>query len=467
LEFGSLLMIKKLIMKREEIIEEEKNTNLLESGSSPLNSRSLGRAFKHRSDATQEIISLKPAFIEKWALLLFMCISLLLIGGTWLIRYPDIIEARGTLTADNAPKEIISFQTGRLIKLFVKNGEPVKKGEMIGWLESTANTQEVLNLCAKLDSSLLLIETGGAENIANIYKMTYRSLGDLQIPYQTFNTALQQYNDYLVNGFYVRKKEMLQKDISTLQQINSSIETQKKLTLQDEDSSQKTLAMNKILFDQKVISAEEYRVATSKHTNKQMALPQLNANILGNQNQQRDKLKEIEQLNHDLNQQKIIFEQALQTLKSSVDDWIHKYILQAPVDGIIFFTLPLQQNKFIEQGKLLGYINPPHSKYYVEISLPQNNFGKVDTGMQVQLRFDAYPYQEVGFVKGKLDYISPIATDTGFLATIQLDKGLVTNLDNHIQYKNGLKAQALVITKNMRLFQRLYYNMVKATSPGK
>ena len=198
-----------------------------------------------------------------------------------------------------------------------------------------------------------------------------------------------------------------------------------------------------------------------------MAIPQLNSSILSNQNQQRDKLKEIEQLDHDVSQQKIIFEQALQTFKSNVDEWIHKYILQAPMDGTVFFTLPLQQDKFIEQGKLLGYVNPPDSKYDVEISLPQQNSGKVETGMQVQLRFDAYPYQEFGFVKGKLDYISPIASDTGFLATIRLDKGLVTNLKNNIQYKNGLKAQVIIITKDMPLLQRLYYNIIKAISPGK
>jgi len=146
---------------------------------------------------------------------------------------------------------------------------------------------------------------------------------------------------------------------------------------------------------------------------------------------------------------------------------LHKYTIQSPLNGTVFFTLPLQKNKFIEQGKLLGYINPPDSKYYVELYLPQNNFGKVAVGMQVQLRFDAYPYQEVGFIKGYLDYISPIATDSGFLATVHLNNGLATNLKNNIQFKNGLKAQALVITKNMRLLHRLYYNIVKATSPGK
>ena len=87
--------------------------------------------------------------------------------------------------------------------------------------------------------------------------------------------------------------------------------------------------------------------------------------------------------------------------------------------------------------------------------------------MQVQLRFEAYPYQEVGFVKGKLDYVSPIASDTGFLASVRLQNGLQTNLNKTIHYKNGLQAQALIITKDMRLLERIYYSVVKSVSPGK
>jgi HlyD family secretion protein len=225
--------------------------------------------------------------------------------------------------------------------------------------------------------------------------------------------------------------------------------------------------MNKILLDEKVISPDEYRTAINAYLNKKMAIPQFNASILSNENQQREKTKELQQLDHDMQQQKLIFVQALHTLKSNVDDWKHKYILQSPINGTVFFSLPLQQNKFIQQGQLLGYVNPASSLFYAEIYIPQNNFGKADTGMQVQLRFDAYPYEETGFVKGKLSYISKIAADSGFYAKVRLDNGLITNLKNHIQYKNGLKAEALVITKNMRLLQRIYYSIVKATSIGK
>ena len=75
--------------------------------------------FQNRSESIQEIISRKPGFLEKRALTLFLILLMLLIGSTWLIRYPDIIEAKGKLIAFNGPREIIPQQTGRLIKLFV------------------------------------------------------------------------------------------------------------------------------------------------------------------------------------------------------------------------------------------------------------------------------------------------------------------------------------------------------------
>lgn len=445
----------------------EKNTTTSKTHSSPSGRLGGVWAFPQRSDAAQEIISRQPGFVEKWALIFFLAILFLLFAGTWFIRYPDIIETSGKLTANNAPKEIIPLQTGRLVKLFVKNGDHVKEGDMIAWIESTANTDEVLDLSLNLDSALSTLSRGNLTNVSGLFDHVYQNLGELQAPYQVFNSAWQQYNDYMVNGFYAKKKEMLLKDAATLREMNQTLKQQKELTSLINDSSKRSLDMNKVLLDEKVISPEEYRTAINIYLNKKMAIPQFNSNILSNENQQRDKMKELEQLDHNLSQQKIIFEQALQTLKSNVDDWKHKYILQSPLEGVVSFTMPLQQNKFVEQGQLLGYINPPSSTFYAEIYLPQNNFGKADTGMSVHLRFDAYPYQEIGFVKGEIDYISKIASDSGFYATVRLDNGLETNLKNKIQYKNGLKAQAIVITKNMRLLQRVYYSIVKATSVGK
>lgn len=420
-----------------------------------------GQGFTGRSEVIQEILSRKPSFIEQWSLLVFLGLILLLIAGTWFVKYPDIVEGQATLTGENSPKEIIPQQTGKLIALFAKNNQNVKEGEVLGWLESSADMKEVIDLSEKLTKAM---NTSGKENprsISGLFSQRYIRLGELQASYQTFITAWQQYNDYLVNGFYSRKRDMLNSDIISLNKIIAQTSAQKGLTQKDNELAQKSFEMNEMLFREKVISAEEYRQAKRKLLDNEKAIPQADVSIISRQDQIRDKHKEIDQLDHDFLQQQTLFEQALYTLKSNVDDWLRKFTLQAPTDGQVIFILPLQQKQYITKDKLLGYVNPTDSKLFAEVRLSQRNFGKLSTGMRVQLRFEAYPYQEVGYVGGRLDYISKVAFENEFIGTVRLDKGLTTNQGITLQYKNGLKAQAIIITKDMRLLERLYYTTMK------
>lgn len=77
------------------------------------------------------------------------------------------------------------------------------------------------------------------------------------------------------------------------------------------------------------------------------------------------------------------------------------------------------------------------------------------------MRVNAYPYEQFGYVPGKLNYISTIATDSGFLGYAILPNGLTTVYGYHIRSPSGLQAQAVIITKQMRLLQRFYYNIMK------
>jgi multidrug resistance efflux pump len=428
--------------------------------------KTFGNNINLRSEMAQEIISRKLDFMEKWALLIFAGILLLLLAATWFIRYPDIIEAPATLTAFNAPKAIVIRQEGRLIRLLVHNNDKVNKNEVFGWIESTASHEEVLELSRQLDSSVDLLNKGQLEKVSRLLGRRFNNLGEIQQGYQTFITALQLFNDYVVNGFYVRKKNMLQSDIHSLENANQIIQHQKVLTEQDLKLAEETYNMNKKLYDDKVLSSEELRVEESKVISKRMAIPQFDASLLSNETEKRGKSRELDQIEHDISQQQLVFQQALQSLKSEVDDWKKKFILQSPLDGRVVFVIPLQENQFLQPGKLIGYINPDDSHVYAEAYLQQSNFGKLDTGLQVQLRFDAYPYQEVGFVGGTLSYISNISSDSGFLANVRLDGGLITNNNKAIPYKNGLRAQAIIITRNMRLLQRLWYSINKSTSVG-
>lgn len=439
----------------------EENNNISDEARKDIGSY---KNYSTRSDIAQEIINRKPGFVERWALLCFLAVFILLFIGAWFVEYPDTVSGRAILIGENAPKEIVSNSSGSLVKLFVQNNQYVKEGEMIGWIKSNSDAKEVIELSRNINEASNLLNSGQFRLASNLFNVIYSDLGDIQTSYEAFIAQKQKFDDYVVNGFIDRRKILLKKDIAALNTIKEKASAQKTIIQKDNELSRKTFEMNEQLYKEKVISTDEYRQAQSKLLNNNKNIPGSELNVLIQENILREKQKEIEQLSHDVTTQESIFRQALYTLKSNVDSWIRLYTIPAPSEGYVIFVTPLQQNQYIQQNKIIGYISPKSEKYFVEVNLSQTNIGKIDTGMKVMLRFDAYPYLEMGFVPGRLTYLSKVPIDSGFVGWVIIENGLITNLKKKLQYKNGLMAEAIIITKDMRLLERIYNNIFKTMS---
>lgn len=416
-----------------------------------------------RSKQAAELINSDPGFLVRWGITILLILALLLSGVTWFIRYPDIVNANARLNSINAPKEIFANAQGKLTALFVKNGDVVKKNQVIGYIESTGSHRQVISLEAALDSLAISINRHSAVAVSNYFigASVYNALGDLQPAFQTYIQAQQSFSNYLANGFFETKMSMLYKDIVFLQRLRIELHEQKKLLEQDIKLSDTTFMANEKLLQQKVISSMDYRSEKSKLLSKKMSIPQINNSVIANENQEHEKNKEILELQNQVQQQQVIFIQALNTLKNQLADWKRKYLLVSPEEGTITLAGFFQENQTVNSSQLICYVNPGNSNYYTEAIIPQYNFGKVDTGQEVILRFSAYPSEEYGTVKGRVVYINNIPGDSGFLATISLPEGLITNHKRNIAYKNGLTATASIITEDLRLSQRLLNTLRK------
>ncbi len=414
-----------------------------------------------RSTDVTELISKKPSFIVRWGISILLLIAACLLTATWFIRYPDIVPATGVLNSINAPKEVIAKIAGKLVKLFAKEGQQVSKNEVLGFVESTASHAEVISLAIMLDTISNLIEDSKANEVSDFIAANFNNLGELQTAYQTFSQSIQEFGKYLKNGFYLKKKKMLALDMSYLRQLHTELLQQRKLLTQDLALADSTFQAQESLKKNKVISSMDYRAEKSKLIARQITLPQVNSSVINNESQQHEKLKEIAELENQILQQKNIFIQSLNTIKSQVEEWKKKYLLVAPVDGKISFATFLQENQELKNGQLIGYVNPGNTNYYIEAIVPQYNFGKVMIGQNVLLRFPAYPYSEFGSVEGRISFISNMPTDSGYLAKIVLPEGLLTNYKKQIQYHSGLTVQADIVTAKMRLLERLFNNMRK------
>lgn len=131
----------------------------------------------------------------------------------------------------------------------------------------------------------------------------------------------------------------------------------------------------------------------------------------------------------------------------------------APEDGVVHYTTFVQVGNLVETSMPLFEIVPENKRFYARIDVSQIDLSKLDTGMDVRLQIDAFPYRECGVVRGRLCYISNSISPEGCFAIVCLDKGLKTDFGKAITYKDGLTGVGLIVTKKNRLFQELYSEM--------
>jgi len=421
----------------------------------------LKNTFAEHGYEIDEIISKKPPFIVRWGTVFLFILLLFIIGISWFIKYPDIINTTAKLTSINAPKPVITLISGKLLKLNISEDQAVIKNQILGFIESTADHQQVIELLNNIDSVQFLLDNNKAVFLNKYFKDPQNKLGELQNAYQVYAQAFLNFKNYLINGFYLQKKNMLAKDLDNIHRLHNSLTQQKSFHEQDLSLSQKTFDANHYLKNENVISDFDLRNETSKLIGKKLTMPQITSAIIANETQQNEKQKEIAELENNIAQQKTIFQQALNSFKSQAEDWKKKYLLTAPIDGKVAFATFIQENQQLQANQTICFINPGNSQYYAQIIIPQSNFGKVASGQPVLLKFSSYPFSEYGAVKGKIDFISHIPTDSGYLAKVVLDNGLRTNYNKQIQYREGLTAQGEIITKNRRLLQRFYDGILK------
>ncbi|MBN8837600.1 MAG: HlyD family efflux transporter periplasmic adaptor subunit [Sphingobacteriia bacterium] len=415
--------------------------------------------FLQRSSSFNDIISHKQGFIAKWGLVLIAFLLLIILILAYFIQYPDVIVTRAKLNATSAPKEIKTRVAGKLIKLFVKEGETIKEGTIIGFMESTALHEKILLLNKKIESLQKQLAKNDQISVLQFPAENTNSLGELQQSYQTLVQAWLLYKQYLPDGFYNHKLTMLRTDESYLQKHHDNLMEQKNLQEEDLQLYNETYAANEQLGKQKVLAPVDVRNEKSKLLNKKLNIPQIASTLIDNESQQHSKQKEIAELENQIAQQKNTFIEAVNTFKAQVEGWKQQYVLVSPTQGIVSFTSFIQEKQLLLPSQSVCYIKPSNTEMYAELLIPQNNFGKVKLNQKVIFRLNAFPYQEYGFIEGRLNYISAIPTDSGYAASALLPQQLNSNYRKQLTATIGLSAEADIVTQKRSLLQRIFNNL--------
>lgn len=408
------------------------------------------------SDEIKEIVSYRPHWIIRKGNVVFLMILVLLITLTYIIQYPDMVNASARLVALNPPKIIIAKSEGKLMKLFSVNEEAVKKDQHLGFIESTADYNEVMKLYNWAHQIIEATAVNKYEVLGKTQLLDLENLGDLQAIYQNFQNEFELTRQTLAGGYFQKKIGALQKDLQYMSSLKKNIYRQKKIQQQDQQLQQKEYSAYEKLAQEKVIAPLELNQYKSKLLTKDQNIEQVESQLTNNDISTHAKKKEMLETNKQVTDQQQRFHSSLLELKSEIEKWIQKYVLLAPEDGKLFYVATLKENELVDNGQNLFYIEPEQTQFYAELTAGQKGFGKIKEGQQVKIKVESYPDAEFGYLNGRVNYISgmPNRRDS-FLIRVDLPNGLQTNYHKSIFFRNNLSAQAEIMTDSRRLFERL------------
>jgi multidrug resistance efflux pump len=408
------------------------------------------------SNEVREIISHKPVWIVRNGIVLFFVIIICMLSLSFVIQYPDLVKMPVRIMATNLPKQLVSKVEGRLMVLKANNNNTVLAGELLAIMQNDASFVHVAELENWINKTEKQIKGGEWNTIQKLPVLD--SLGELQKNYRELSLQLIQANWLQPNGYLDAKQEAIRRDLVNIEDLKKNNNEQKKLIREDLSIQQNLLDINKKLADEKVIAPLDLNTNKVSVIAKKQQLVQSDANTINQQTNTLAKQKELLEIEKNRNEiQQNLYAVILST-KQAIVEWKTKYLIVASETGKLQFTSYIQENTWVKAGQELFTIIPAQPSYFAELLAPQNNFGKVKRGQNVNIALNGFQRTEYGFLKGRVDYIPSVPyKDSIFIIKVNLPNSLVTNYNKKLVFTNNLSGTAEVITKDASLADRLLY----------
>ncbi|MGC3977428.1 MAG: hypothetical protein QM751_03885 [Paludibacteraceae bacterium] len=145
-----------------------------------------------RSEDVQDVLNATPRWILRWGITLLASIILILIIGSFIFKYPEIIQGEVTVTTENPPVWLVAKSTGQIKELECNDKQFVDSGKILLTLENSAETKDVVQLIDMLNTVQI---SDSIINIPNQITQTAFVLGEIQSSFSNFVKAVINYNN--------------------------------------------------------------------------------------------------------------------------------------------------------------------------------------------------------------------------------------------------------------------------------
>ena len=338
---------------------------------------------------------------------------------------------RGIVIAADKTQKIQAPIDGVIDNIPVKEGQKIKKGDLLVVLEKEQN-QAALDAAGSMVASLkaklkrLKTEVSGVE-------LVYPR-GFIDENYQEFILTQQ-------NLFILRKK--------SLEDLTASL------------ISALMLKKEELISNQKLVESGD--IGRNKILQIKRDLVDLEGQILNRKNKFfQDAQEEMTKTERELSIRKEMLKEKRVTLDRSE--------IISQMDAIVKEILITTQGAKVRPGDVILELVPLGQELIIEVKLSPTDISYVKTGQKASVKLDTYDFSIYGGFDGKVEYISPdtIIEKTGsgnnynFKVLISLDNDdLITKQGSAIEVTTGMGAQVDIITGRRTVLHYLTKPIIK------
>lgn len=460
----------------------------------------------HWSTSVQTLLDQPPSTLPQRLVLGGMVFCLLF--GAWVSfgQIDEVGHARGRLVPKGEAYKIDPLEMGKVANIAVKEGQSVKAGQVLVELDTQIAAGEVTRLQQMLSGYKIELsqkqtvlekahlEASTRSQIAQANaesqkaalaqaKAKASSIGALlkenQVVVAALSERIKRLNPLVGTAQelleqrqadVVAQKERLNRLAPLLADgaISQEVVFQAQQNLRDRYSAiilsqlSESTNTNEQLFQAQQSLRDRHSTITQSQGELQQTLAEaarLQAELIQKQAEGRrtqiEAQQQIQQLQVDVTQLKAKIadtENLLRTAKTK----LQQSFLKAPVDGVVSSLNIRNKGEVVQPGQTVAEVAPQNAPLVVSALLPNREAGFVKTGMPVQVKLDAYPYQDYGIISGKVTSVSPDAKPDQqagpvYRVEVALDRNYVRANHQTIQFKAGQTASADITIRQRRI----------------
>lgn len=329
---------------------------------------------------------------------------MLCFAAAGLIPVDKVVTASGKVVPDHASTVIQPLETAIVRSVDVREGQIVRKGDLLARLDPTFATADATALKAQVDSLQLEVERLTAE--ANNRSFTPREATPMALLQKALFNQRQSERAFKMEG-YAQKINSLQTQIQRAMADVAAYTDRAKVAAQLEA---KRLELERLQVGSQInsLAAIDSRLEVERGLAGARNQAAQAARDLAAMQAERDGYDQNwrGQVNQDLTEASRKLSDARENL-SKAQRRQQLVELRAAEDAIVLNIAKVSPGAVMQSGETLMTLTPRDAPLEVEIMVPGTDAGFVHPGNPVTLKFDAFPFTQYGSAEGTVRYVSP------------------------------------------------------------